>query len=325
MILEDTIFNIQARRDFEDTCLAVFRFQSAHCELYRQYIDLLEITIDSISSADEIPFLPIRFFKSKKVYAANKPPATVFTSSSTTGTGVSSHYVADVGMYERSFRRGFEYFYGSPSTYTMLALLPSYLERGGSSLIYMVEDLIKQSGKAESGFFLHNHDELYRRLLSLKERSEPTILVGVSFALLDFVEKYRMDFPDLTVMETGGMKGRRRELVREELHGELCAGFGVKSIHSEYGMTECLSQAYSFGNGIYRCPPWMSVRVRDAYSPLRRVADGGTGGVNIIDLANLYSCSFIETQDLGRLHTDGSFEVLGRFDSSDIRGCNLLV
>ena len=248
-----------------------------------------------------------------------------FTSSGTTGTITSSHFVTDLGWYTESFRLAFSLFYGNIKNYTILALLPSYLEREGSSLIYMVDDLIKQSGNPYSGFFLYNYDELSYRLKKQKEAQKPTLLIGVTFALLDFIEQYKMDFAQLIVMETGGMKGRREEMIREELHEQLCKGFGVNTIHSEYGMTELLSQAYSNGNGIFNCPPWMKTIIRDTNDPMSLLNDGKTGGINVIDLANINSCSFIATQDLGRVYADNSFEVLGRFDNSDIRGCNLLI
>jgi len=325
MLTANNIFSIQTPADFESVCMEVFRYQAEKCEPYRAYLKNLGIELSSIRATEQIPFLPIRFFKAKKVYSSNNAERCVFTSSSTTGTGESRHFVSDVSIYERSFRQGFELFYGHPSSYVVLALLPSYLERNDSSLIYMVNDLIRQSAKPESGFFLHNHTELYNTLCYLQKEKKQCLLIGVSFGLLDFTERYPIDFPELVVMETGGMKGRRKEMVREELHGLLCQGFGVEHIHSEYGMTECLSQAYSTGEGVYRCPPWMKVLTRDIYDPFDKVKNGVTGGVNIIDLANLYSCSFIETQDLGRTYLDGSFEILGRFDSSDIRGCNLMV
>lgn len=325
MIDISNIFSIKNQAELDAACLMVFQYQAKRCEPYRTYIKNLGIAAQDIKSADQIPFLPIRFFKERKVYTLDKPEEVVFTSSSTTGTGESQHFVADVSIYEESFRKGFQYFYGHPSGYTILALLPSYLERNGSSLIYMVEDLIKQSGKPDSGFFLHNHSQLFETLSHLKEKNEPCLLIGVSFALLDFIELHSTNFPELVVMETGGMKGRRKEMIREELHNTLCKGFGVERIHSEYGMTECLSQAYSKSEGVYRCPPWMKVLTRDIYDPFARVKHGVTGGINIIDLANIYSCSFIETQDLGKVYEDGSFEILGRFDNSDIRGCSLMV
>ncbi|MDR0659580.1 MAG: acyltransferase [Prevotellaceae bacterium] len=326
MILSSSnIFAIQSKVAFETVCLDIFRYQAERCEFYRAYLKNLGVNPLEIKAIENIPFLPIRFFKERKVYSAAKPEEVTFTSSSTTGTGESKHFVSDISIYEESFRRGFQQFYGEPNRHTILALLPSYLERNGSSLIYMVEDLIKQSGKSDSGFFLYNHGELFDRLNRLKKAGESCVLIGVSFALLDFAEHYPINFPELIVMETGGMKGHRKEMVREELHGVLCKGFGVENIHSEYGMTECLSQAYSKGRGLYRCPPWMKVMVRDIYAPFNYVQYGVTGGVNIIDLANIYSCSFIETQDLGKANEDGFFEILGRFDNSDIRGCNLMV
>jgi len=237
----------------------------------------------------------------------------------------SQHFVTDVSWYEASFRKAFELFYGDIKKYTVLALLPSYLEREGSSLIYMAADLIKQSENLNSGFYLYNHEELYLQLVKQKTEGKPTLLIGVTFALLDFVEQYQIDFPELVVMETGGMKGRRKEMIRDELHSILCKGFGVEVIHSEYGMTELLSQAYSKGEGIFKCPPWMRIVIRDTNDPLSLVAENKTGGISVIDLANINSCSFIATQDLGRLNGNGEFEVLGRFDNADIRGCNLLI
>jgi hypothetical protein len=237
----------------------------------------------------------------------------------------SSHYVTDVTWYTESFRKAFTLFYGDVKDYTVLALLPSYLEREGSSLIYMATDLIKESAKLDSGFYLYNHEELYGQLKKQRKEEKPTLLIGVTFALLDFTEKYNLNFPELIVMETGGMKGRRKEMIREELHGLLCKGFGTENIHSEYGMTELLSQAYSKGKGIFNCPPWMKIMIRDPNDPLSNLGNEKTGGINIIDLANINSCSFIATQDLGKIYADNSFEILGRFDNSDIRGCNLLI
>jgi hypothetical protein len=237
----------------------------------------------------------------------------------------SSHRVTDKTWYEESFRKAFTIFYGDIRDYTVLALLPSYLEREGSSLIYMVDDLIKQSNNPDSGFFLYNHNELFQELKKQQDAGKPTLLIGVTFGLLDFIENYQINFPELVVMETGGMKGRRKEMIREELHDILGKGFGVKHIHSEYGMTELLSQAYSKGDGIFNCPPWMKIIIRDTNDPLSTLQTGKTGGISVIDLANINSCAFIATQDLGRIYADDSFEVLGRFDQSDIRGCNLLI
>ncbi len=233
--------------------------------------------------------------------------------------------VTDVSWYKESFRRAFEIFYGDIKDYCILALLPSYLEREGSSLIYMAEDLVTRSANPDSGFFLYNHDELFEQLKKQQQAKKPTLLIGVTFALLDFAEQFPINFPELIVMETGGMKGRRKEMIREELHQVLCNGFGVNAIHSEYGMTELLSQAYSTGDGIFNCPPWMKVITRDTNDPVSNLGSDKTGGINVIDLANINSCAFIATQDLGKVYADGSFDVLGRFDNSDIRGCNLLI
>lgn len=255
----------------------------------------------------------------------NDAPEITFSSSGTTGITTSQHLVTDVSWYQNSFRKGFEQFYGDIKDYVFLALLPSYLERSGSSLIYMVEDLITGTATHHSGFYLHNDEELHQNLLHLQQKNQPTILMGVTFALLDFIEKHELDFSELILMETGGMKGRRKEMIREELHETLCKGFGVPAIHSEYGMTELLSQAYSLGEGLFNCVPWMKVLIRDTNDPFTLLPNGKTGGINVIDLANINSCSFIATQDLGKIHPNQMFEVLGRFDFSDIRGCNLLV
>lgn len=304
--------------------MKIFHYQASQCPVYSEFISGLGINPSSVQKISEIPFLPIQFFKSHSVISGNKKPEITFSSSATGGVQ-SKHHVTDLSIYEHSFREGFEKFYGDIDQYAILALLPSYLERGGSSLIYMVDDLIRESKNSESGYFLNNHADLYRTLQKLKEKNTAAILIGVTYALLDFAEQYKIDFPELIIMETGGMKGKRKELIREELHGILCEGFGVTSIHSEYGMTELLSQAYSQGNGIFKCPPWMRISIRDINDPFDLLDAGKTGGINVIDLANLNSCVFIATQDLGRLYADGNFEVLGRFDNSDIRGCNLMV
>lgn len=253
------------------------------------------------------------------------PVQQIFTSSGTTGMATSRHLVTDVSLYEESYRRAFAQFYGNIEDYAVLALLPSYLERGGSSLIYMVDDLIKLSNNPDSGFYLHNQEELAVKLKMLDEAGQNVLLIGVTYALLDMLEAHQFSLQNTIIMETGGMKGRRKEMIREELHAVLCKGFGVHSIHSEYGMTELLSQAYSLGDGIFECPDWMRILVRDTEDALSYVDGGKTGGINVIDLANINSCAFIATQDLGKKYADGSFEVLGRFDHSDIRGCNLMV
>jgi phenylacetate-coenzyme A ligase PaaK-like adenylate-forming protein len=319
------VFAIDDQESFNKTALKVFRYQAESCAIYSKFINGLKIDPTAINSIEQIPFLPVEFFKAHKVTTGDVATDVVFTSSGTTGMVTSSHYITDVSWYIQSFRKAFNLFYGDIRNYTVLALLPSYLEREGSSLIYMAQDLITQSANPESGFFLYNHEELYNVLLQQQAAGKPTLLIGVTFALLDFIERYKVNFPELIVMETGGMKGRRKEMIREELHQTLCAGFGVKAIHSEYGMTELLSQGYSKGEGIFNCPPWMKIIIRDTNDPFTLVDTGKTGCVNIIDLANINSCAFIATQDLGKVYTDGSFEIIGRFDNSDIRGCNLLV
>jgi phenylacetate-coenzyme A ligase PaaK-like adenylate-forming protein len=321
----EQIFSIDNEATFNEVALTIFRHQAVYCTVYKDYIQNLKIDLSSIKHYKQIPFLPISFFKSHKVLSTADEPQIVFSSSGTTGQITSKHFVSDVKIYEESYNRAFEQFYGNPKDICILALLPSYLEREGSSLIYMVDDLLKQSKHPKSGYFLHDLEKLYSTLLSLKAEKQKTILIGVTYALLDFVEQFQIDFPELIVMETGGMKGKRKEMVREELHETLYAGFGVNNIHSEYGMTELLSQGYSYGQGIFNCPPWMKILLRDTSDPLSLVQGKQSGGINVIDLANINSCSFIATQDLGKVYDNGSFEVLGRFDNADIRGCNLLV
>ncbi|MFA4869453.1 MAG: acyl transferase [Pedobacter sp.] len=319
------IFSISNAHEFEQASLAIFNQQAENCQIYKEYLYHLRILAKDVTSLTQIPYLPISFFKTHEVLSSRNTPEIIFSSSGTTGMIQSKHLVTDVSVYEQSFNMAFEQFYGSVTNTCLLALLPSYLERDGSSLIYMVDALLNKSKHPDSGYFLHNHDELYLKLKKLQSTNQKTILIGVTYALLDFIEKYKVDFPELIVMETGGMKGKRKEMVREELHQLLQRGFGVQAIHSEYGMTELLSQAYSYGNGVFNCPPWMKIFLRDTNDPLSLSPNNKTGGINIIDLANVNSCSFIATQDLGKLFPDGSFEVLGRFDNADIRGCNLLV
>ncbi len=318
-------FSIKNEEKFNQAALNTFYHQAANCLVYKEFLNGLKVDPAAITHIEQIPFLPIEFFKSKEIISDDKPAEIIFTSSGTTGMITSRHYVTDLSWYIESFRLAFERFYGDVKNYTVLALLPAYLEREGSSLIYMADDLIKQSNNPDSGFFLYNHEDLYRQLKKQQQARKPTLLLGVTFALLDFIENYTTNFPELIVMETGGMKGRRKEMIREELHETLCGGFGVKAIHSEYGMTELLSQAYSKGEGIFNCPPWMKIITRDTNDPMSILGTNKTGGINIIDLANINSCSFLATQDLGKIYDDGSFEVLGRFDNSDIRGCNLLI
>ena len=319
------IFDLHDNDEFEKMALEIFQFQAKNNLVYKEFLSYLNFDIQSIKKIEEIPFLPIQFFKSHKVLSSRLNVQRVFYSSGTTGNKQSKHYVTDLAIYEESFTKGFEHFYGPVSAYTVLALLPSYLERNGSSLIYMVNNFIQKSKNEKSGFYLNNLEELAQNLIELDKKNEKTLLIGVSFALLDLVEKYKFQLKNTIVMETGGMKGRRKELIREELHQILGEGFGVANIHSEYGMTELLSQAYSKGNGIFECPPWMKIITRDPEDALTILPDGKSGGINVIDLANSNSCSFIATQDLGKTYPNGSFEVLGRFDNSDIRGCNLML
>ena len=325
MISTHDIFTISNQKQFDKIALKAFRFQYENNLVYREFCDFLKTDVQKVKSIEQIPFLPIQFFKSHSVVSTTNPIQTTFTSSGTTGMITSKHLVTDVSIYEESYRKGFSQFYGNIEDYAILALLPSYLEREGSSLIHMVDDLIQLSNHPESGFYLHNYDELIAKLLQLDQTGQNVILIGVTYALLDLVEKHSFQLENTIIMETGGMKGKRKEMIREELHQKLCNGFGVKSIHSEYGMTELLSQAYSLGDGIFECPSWMQILVRDTEDALSYVREGKTGGINVIDLANINSCSFIATQDLGKKYANGSFEVLGRFDHSDIRGCNLMV
>lgn len=321
----DTIFNIQTQAEFEKASLEVFKFQFENNQIYRSFCDLLYTHPSDVKCIADIPFLPIQFFKSHAVLSTTDPVQQLFTSSGTTGALTSKHQVTDIKIYEESFRRAFIHFYGAIEDYVVLALLPSYLEREGSSLIYMVEDLIQQSHYQESGFYLHNLFELKDVLTALDTEGRKVLLIGVSFALLDLVELHQFHLKNTIIMETGGMKGRRKELVREELHDQLKHGFGVSSIHSEYGMTELLSQAYSNGNGVFECPSWMQILTRDTEDALTILPHYKTGGINVIDLANINSCAFIATQDLGKTLTNNRFEIIGRFDNSDIRGCNLMV
>lgn len=321
--LHDKIFSVSPS-SFEELALEIFRFQFYQTEVYQDFCIGIKKTPSTVLQISDIPFLPISFFKTHTVLANSKVAERIFESSGTTGINSSKHYVANISLYEASFLRTFNLFYGDPREYVVLALLPSYAERKNSSLIYMAEKLVELSGKNASGFFLHEHENLYDLLDVLKSGNRKTILLGVSFALLDFVEKYKLDFPGLVVMETGGMKGRREEITREELHTQLRVGFDVKHIHSEYGMTEMLSQAYSKSEGIFYSPPWLRILTRDIYEPTRIQEKNKTGGINVIDLANLYSCSFIATDDLGMVRDDDSFEILGRIDNAEMRGCNLL-
>ncbi len=320
-----SLFDIKTSFEFETMALEVFQFQYQNNKVYKEFCTHLGTIPSEVNSLEDIPFLPIEFFKSKKVICDNQDIEAVFSSSGTTGSITSKHYVTSLNLYQKSYLKGFEAFYRDITEYCILALLPSYLERKGSSLIYMITDLIQKSGHTDSGFYLDDLASLHSKLQLLEDAGQKTLLIGVSFALLDFVENHPIKLQNTIIMETGGMKGRRKEMIRAELHEILSTGFGVENIHSEYGMTELLSQAYSKGKGIFKTPPWMKAMVRDTEDPLSLLKTEKTGGLNVIDLANVHSCSFIATQDLAKCQIDGSFEILGRFDNSDIRGCNLMV
>ena len=322
--LEYKIFNIQSSEQFVETALEIFHFQIDKCEVYRAYIYHLGIDFQKVNSIEEIPFLPIGFFKSHMVKSGNFKEEKTFLSSGTTGLSRSNHFVKDLSLYKKSFQKSFEIFYGPISDYCILALLPSYPEQERSSLIFMVDDMIKQCKHPDSGFFMNNHGELADKLTKPEKPGQKTLLIGVSFALLDFADKHCIELRNTIIMETGGMKGRRKEMVREELHDILSKQFSTNNIHSEYSMTELLSQAYSSGKGIFKLPPWMKILIRDTYDPFKYLSNNKSGGINIIDLANIYTCSFIETNDIGKIFNDGSFSILGRFDNTDIRGCNLV-
>lgn len=312
--------------EFNELVMEVFRHQAAHNLVYRHYLSNLQLDLNLIRHYNQIPFLPIEFFKTQQVVCDQVDADSVcFSSSGTTGQITSKHFVNNISVYETSFQKGFEQFYGNPSDYCILALLPNYLERKGSSLVYMFDKLIKESGHPQSGFYLNNLNDLVKTIKTLKESGQKTLLLGVTYALLDLAELDVELSENFIVMETGGMKGKRKELLKEELHAILKDKFNVSAIHSEYGMTELLSQAYSRKNGLFECPPWMKILIRDVNDPFSHVKPNKSGGVNVIDLANINSCSFIETKDLGRYNEDSHFEILGRFDNSDIRGCNLMI
>ena len=319
--------------DFEQLALEVFRFQYLHNSIYKAYADIFNIDFERINTLSRIPFLPIQFFKSHSVRTTDFEPEIIFESSGTSGTINSHHFVKNIELYKQSFLKGFELFYGPLKEWCIIGLLPSYLERENSSLIFMVDEFIQKSQHSESGFYLYEYEKLYQSLKQLEADKQKTLLIGVGFALLDFAEQFSLPLENTIVMETGGMKGRKEEIVRRELHDILKTRFHVNAIHSEYGMTELLSQAYSQGDGIFHCPPWMKVLIRDEEDPLSiesgvQNSESGMfkarGAINIIDLADIYSCSFIATDDAGAVFPDGSFELLGRIDNSDIRGCSLM-
>lgn len=327
--LTECIFSLPKDNEiaFENLALEIFNLQYKYNKVYKAFVDALNINTAQVNELNKIPFLPIEFFKTQKVvthFAELNKPVT-FTSSGTTQTGTSYHSVNDVVLYETSFTKCFQLFFGNPIDYCVLALLPSYLERSGSSLVYMAQKLIDDSRHPQSGFYLHNQDDLINTINSLKQQNQKTILLGVSYALLNLADK-NISLPNnFIVMETGGMKGTRKEMLKEELHAILKEKFKLDTIFSEYGMTELLSQGYSLKNGLFQNPPWMRVLTRDTSDPLTLTPPNKTGGINVIDLANINSCAFIATQDLGKLHPNNTFELMGRFDNSDIRGCNLLI
>lgn len=323
--IKDNIFNIRNNDEFNALALKVFYYQHQNNAIYRQYCDCLNIHPQAIQSYQHIPFLPVDFFRTHPVVCGTQTPEISFSSSGTTGSLTSFHHVVETKLYLQSFLSCFELFYGSPSSFCIVALLPSYLERSGSSLVFMAEKLIALSQHPKSGFYLHDLQSLSQTLKHLKKNKQKTLLLGVTYALLDLAANFPMQFDELIVMETGGMKGRRKEMIREEVHTLLKNGFGVENIHSEYGMTELLSQAYSNADGKFFTPPWMRILIRDTNDPFAMLPLGRSGGINIIDLANIHSCSFVEVQDLGVAYHDNSFEVLGRFDNSQVRGCNLLI
>ena len=322
--LEEMVFAINNEKSFETIALEIYRYQFHANSIYGRYNTILGKNPGVVTKLSEIPFLPISFFKTHRILTDPDPEVT-FVSSGTTGMNNSFHYVKKKLIYERSFTQGFELFYGSIEQYCILGLLPSYLERGNSSLVYMVNSLIQQSKHPKSGFYLHEMENLYLNLEELKKDKQKIILFGVTYALLDFAKHFPFEYTDLIIIETGGMKGRRKELTRQEVGDELQMAFSGAVINSEYGMTELLSQGYSV-NGYYKTPPWMKILVRDETDPLSLNPGGqmSTGAINVIDLANIYSCSFIATEDIGKLYNNGSFEVLGRMDNTDIRGCSLL-
>ncbi len=321
----DEIFSITNEREFNELALRIFNYQAENNKVYKEYLFHLGTNVAAINHIEDIPFLPIEFFKSHKVITGEQEPIKTFYSSGTTGSDRSNHLITDISVYETSFSKSFEKHYGKIEDQCILALLPTYLENESSSLVYMVDHLIQNSNHPDSGFYLNNIDDLASKLKKLNNNNTKVLLLGVSYALIDLAERFPMNLSNIIIMETGGMKGKRKEMTKKELHSLLASKFGVNAIHSEYGMTELLSQAYSKEKGKFMTPPWMKIFIRDTYDPFHYLEQEKSGGINVIDLANIYSCSFIETKDLGKINPDGSFEILGRFDYSDIRGCNLLV
>jgi phenylacetate-coenzyme A ligase PaaK-like adenylate-forming protein len=324
-VLIDKIFSIRSKTEFDTLALEVFQLQYTSNSVYKSYVNTLGIDIQNIKAIQDIPFLPVSFFKTYEIICGDKKEYEKMFYSSTTSSSIpSKHFVKECSIYTESFRRCFNQFYGNIKDYCVLALLPSYLEREGSSLVYMAEDLIKTSGHTKSGFYMHNYDELIETLTQLEKQGQKVLLLGVTYALLKLAEESPMSLRSTVIMETGGMKGKREELPKQEVHALLQKAFGMKHIHSEYGMTELLSQAYSKGGGVFNAPPWMQIGIRDIYDPLKVQFKSGSGAINIIDLANINSCAFIATDDVGHLNKNGSFEITGRIDYSDMRGCNLM-
>jgi len=321
--IDDEIFNINSESEFNNLCMKAFDFQMKNNKIYKEYSNII-LKGNELNSIKKIPFLPIEFFKTDQIICTGQKIEEIFLSSGTT-ENQSKHLISDLGIYKKSFRKSFDQFYGNISEYCILSLLPNYREREGSSLIYMVDDLIKNSQHPKSGFYLNNYKGLSSTLEELEKTGQKTILIGVSYALLDLADQFPQKLKHTIIMETGGTKGERKELIKEELHKILKNAFSLNKIHSEYGMTELLSQSYSKGDNIFKSPTWKRILIRDVNDPLTIIGNDKTGGINIIDFANIYSCPFIATQDLGKTFTDGSFSVLGRFDNSDVRGCNLLV
>ncbi len=318
------IFNIKSQEEFDIYALKIFAYQFNHVEIYKKYISLLGLEVKKITSTQQIPYLPIQLFKTHKIIADGMSSEIVFKSSATSGIGQSSHYVANKDIYEKSFKYGFEKHFGKTDTYIIIGLLPSYIEKGGSSLVYMVDHLIRLSNQKESNFYLNNFDELRELLKETSQKQIPVILFGVTYALLDFAEKNKLPLEHVQIIETGGMKGRREEITKEELHEVLTKSFSIESIGGEYGMTELLSQAYSTKEGIYKTPPWMRVVITDINDPFKILGNNQWGKINVIDLANVYSCSFIATEDIGQKISENEFKIAGRIDNSDTRGCSLL-
>lgn len=321
--LSERIFNINSEENFNKLCMNLFDLQMENNPIYSAYAKII-LKGRNPNNINDIPFLPIEFFKTEKIICTGQKIEEIFLSSETTGNQ-SKHLISDLEIYKTSFRKSFQQFYGNISEYCILSLLPNYMEREGSSLIYMVDDLIKNSQHPKSGFYLDNYKELSSTLQELENAGQKTILIGVSYALLDLADQFPKKLEHTIIMETGGTKGKRKEMMKEELHKILQNDFSLNKIHSEYGMTELLSQSYSKGDNVFKSPPWKKILIRDVNDPLTIIGDNKTGGINVIDLANIYSCPFIATQDLGKTFTDGSFSVLGRFTNADVRGCNLLI